>query len=217
MFHVQNHLAGVAGLLVHMEVDVAADHHGGELLHCGVLGLHRADVLALAQHGAAVGHGHDLSQLVGDKQDALALGGQVAHDLHQLVDFLGGEHSGGLVENQNLVVPVEHLEDLGALLHTDGDVLNNCVWIHLKAVLFGERENLLPGLLLLQEAVFGWLHAENDVVQDREALYQLEVLVHHADTQVVCVVGVVDFDLYAVLLDDALFRLIQAEQNAHQR
>ena len=61
------------------------------------------------------------------------------------------------------------------------------------------------------------LVTEDDVVQHGEALHQLEVLVNHADAQSIGVVGVVDFDLHAVLFDHALFGLIKAEQNAHQR
>ena len=217
VLHGEDHLAGLLGLLGHVEVHVAAHHHGGQLLGGGVLGLHGADVLALAQHGAAVGHGHDLVELVGDEEDALALLGQVLHDLHELVDLLGGEHGGGLVEDQDLVVPVEHLQDLGALLHAHGDVLDEGVRVHLQAVLLGQGQDLLPGLLLLQEAVLGGLHAHDDVVEHREALHQLEVLVHHADAQIVGVVGILDLNLFPVLFDDALLGLIQAEQDAHQR
>ena len=61
------------------------------------------------------------------------------------------------------------------------------------------------------------LHAHDDIVQHGEALHQLEVLVDHADAQRVGIVGVLDADLHAVLPDGALLRLIQAEQDAHQR
>ena len=215
MGHVQHHLAGLGGLLLHVEANVAPHHHGGKLLHGGVLRLHGADVLALAQDGAAVGHGHDLVELVGDEQDALALGGQILHDLHQLIDLLRRQHGGRLVEDEDLVVAVEHLQDLGALLHTHGDVLDQRVRVDLQAVFLAERDDLLPGVLLLQEAAFCGLHAHDDVVQHGEAFHQLEVLVHHA--QRVGVVGILDGYLHAVLLDDALLGLIQAEQHAHQR
>ena len=36
------------------------------------------------------------------------------------------------------------------------------------------------------------LHAHDDVVQHRKAVHQLEVLVHHADPQVIGVIGVLD-------------------------
>ena len=217
MRHVQHHVAGGAGLLLHMEIDIAAHHHGGQLLHGGVLRLHGAHILALAQHGAAVGHGHDLVELVGDEQDGLALRRQIAHDLHQLVDLLGRQHSGRLVEDEDLVFAVQHLQDLGTLLHAHGDVLDQRVRVHLQAVFLAEGQHALAGLLLLEEAVLRGLHAQDDVVQHGEALHQLEVLVDHADAQCIGVVGVFDGHLHAVLFDDALLGLIQAEQHAHQR
>ena len=179
--HVQHHLAGLGGGLFHHEVHVPAHHHPAQLLLGAGGDVHGADVLALAQHGTAVGHGHDFVELVGDKQDALPLGGEVFHNLHQLVDLLGGQHGGGLVENQDLVLPVQHLQNLGALLHAHGDVLHQGVRVHMKAVLLREGQHLLPGLSLLEEAVLAGLHAHDDVVQHRKALHQLEVLVDHAD------------------------------------
>ena len=153
---------------------------------------------------------------MGDEQDALALGSQILHDLHELFDLLRGQHGGRLVEDQDLVVAVQHLEDLGALLHADGDILDQRVGVDGQAVLLREGHDLFPGLLLLQETVLRGLDAQDDVVQNGEALDQLEVLVHHADAKIVGVVRVLDLDLLAVLLDGALLGLIQAEQYAHQ-
>ena len=42
------------------------------------------------------------------------------------------------------------------------------------------------------------------------------MLVDHADPQRVGVIGVLDLHHLAVLLDDALLRLVQAEQHTHQ-
>ena len=68
----------------------------------------------------------------------------------------------------------------------------------------------------MQKSCFAGFHTQHDVIQHREALHQLKVLVDHADAKVVCIVGVIDLDFLAVFLDDALFRLVQAEQNAHE-
>ena len=200
-----------------MEADAAADHHGRQLLRRGVGGLDRADVLALAQHRAAVRDRHDLGELVGDEEDALALGGEVAHDLHELVDLLRGEDGGRLVEDQDLVFAVEHLEDLGALLHTDGDVLNERVGVNVQAVLLAQGEDLFAGLGLLQKAVLRGLHAHDDVVEHGEAFHQLEVLVDHADAERIGIVRVLDGHDLAVLLDGALLGLVQTEEHAHER
>ena len=214
--HIQNHVAGLGGLLVHHEIHVPAHHHLGQFLLAGARHVHGADVLALAQDGAAVGHRLDLVELVGDEEDALALGPEAPHNIHQLVDLLGGEDGGGLVEDQNLIFAVEHIEDLGTLLHTDGDVLHQGVRVHHESVLLGEGHHLLPGVVLLQEGPLGGLHAHDDVVQDREDVHQLEVLVHHADSQLVGVVGILDGDLPAILFDDALLGLVESEEHAHQ-
>ena len=141
------------------KIDVPAHHHGREGLGGGVFRLHGADVLATAQDGAPVGHGHYLRQLVGDEEYALALGGKVLHYHHELVDLLRGENGGGLVEDEYLVVTVEHLEYLGALLHTDGYVLDEGVRVHMEAVFFREGENLGPRLGLLKKAGLVGLHA----------------------------------------------------------
>ena len=152
-----------------------------------------------------------------DKQDALALSGEVFHYLHELLYLLRGEHRRGLVENEDLVFAVEHFEDLGALLHTDGDVLDKRVGLDAQAVPVAQLKNFLSRSVLVEEAqLFRRLVAEDDVVEHREALDELEVLVNHADPEAVCVVGVFYLDLLAVLLDNALFCLIQAEQYAHQ-
>ena len=217
IFHVQHLFAEMLLALFHMEIDIAPDHHGAELLHRGVLRFHGADALSLAQHGAAVGHGHDLRKLVRNEEDALPLRGEIAHDLHQLFDLLRREHRRRLVENKDLVVAVEHFQNLGALLHTDGDILDLRVGIDVQAVFLAQSENFFARFLLLKETELVRLNAQNDIVENREALHQLEVLMHHADAERIGVVGVVDLDFFAVLFDDALFRLIEAEQNAHQR
>ena len=217
ILHVQHGLAGVRGLLFHLQLHVAAHHAAGKLFLGGTLDIHRAHILALAQHGAAVGHSHDLVELMGDEKDGLALLFEPAHDLHQLVDLLRGQHSGGFVKDQDLVVAVQHLQNLHALLHTHRDIADECVRVYPQTILFAQRHHLFACLGLLQKAHLVGLHAQNDVVQHAEAFHQLEVLMHHADAQCVGIVGVADGDLLAVFQDLALFRLIQAEQHAHQR
>ena len=196
---------------------IAADHHAGKLFLRRVLDVHGADVLALAQDSAAVRHGHDLVELVGDEEDGLSFLCQAAHDVHELIDLLRRQNGSRLIEDQDLIVAVEHLEDLRALLHADGDVLDESIGVDVQAILLRELHDLFPGLIHLQEARLVRLHAEDDVFKHREALHELEVLMHHANAQCIGIVRIIDLDFHAILLDNALFRLIQAEQDAHQR
>ncbi len=213
----QHRLARLRLLLADGEIHLAPHHHLRQHLDAGVLHLHRADVAPLAQHGAAVGHGHDFRQLVGDEEDAAALACQAAHDAHQLLYLLRGEHGGGLVKNEDVVLPVEHLEDFHPLLHAHGDVRNQGVRVNQQAVAGGQLHHLLPRLLHPQHAVPGAFHAQHDVFQHRKIVHQLEVLVHHADAQGVGLVWVLDGNRLAVLPDFAPVRLVKAEEDAHQR
>ncbi len=215
--HRQGSLAGGLLLLVQHEADLAAHHHLGHLLDRGIGYLYRAHIGPLAQHRHPVGHGLDFGQLVGDKQDALALLGQAPHDVHQLVNLPGCEHGGGLVKDEDLVVAVQHLEDFHPLLHAHRDVLDVGIRVDAQAILPGQPHHLLPGLVHLEHTVLGGFHPQHDVLQHREIMHQLEMLVHHADAQGVGVVGVAHLHGLAVLADLSPVGLVQAKQDAHQR
>ena len=211
MLHIQHHLPGGPLCLVHLQLHIPAHHEPGHLLHRGGGHIHGTHVLALAQNGAPVGHGLNFRQLVGDEQDALTLGLEAPHDFHELVNLLGGQHGGGLIEDQDLIVPVEHLQDLHPLLHTYGDVGDLGVRVNFQVIPLGQSQDLFPGLLFLQDAHVTVLLAQDDVVQDGETFHQLKVLVYHADVQGRGVVGVPDLNHLAIFLNDALLRLIEAE------
>lgn len=67
--HLENRLARLGLLLVHLEVDRASDHHFGQLALARVLDRDRADDLAAANDRAGVGDRHDLLELMGNKDD----------------------------------------------------------------------------------------------------------------------------------------------------
>ena len=213
----QDLLAGPGRVFHHLQLHGAAHHHVGKLLLVGIAGVDSADIAALAQHGDPVGDLHDLVELVGDEQNGLSLRRQILHDLHQFLDLLRRQNGGRLIEDQDLVVAVEHLQDLHTLLHAHGDVLHLGVHIHLQAIVPGELLHLLAGLFLPDKAQLGVLGAQNDVVHHGKYVYQLEMLMDHADPQRRRCVGVGDRHLLAVFADLSGFRLIQAKENAHQR
>ncbi len=146
--------------------------------------------LPLRKNGAPVGHGLNFRQLVGDEQDALTLGLEAPHDFHELVNLLGGQHGGGLIEDQDLIVPVEHLQDLHPLLHTYGDVGDLGVGSIFRLYRWDRARTFSRAFFFLQDAHVTVLLAQDDVVQDGETFHQLKVLVYHADVQGRGVVGV---------------------------
>ena len=117
-----------------LELHGAADHHVGKLLLGGLARVDRADVLALAQDAHAVGDLHDLVELVGDEQDGLAFAGKLLHRGHELFGLLRGEHRGRLVEDEDLVVAIQHLQNFDALLHADRDILDLGVKVDVQTV-----------------------------------------------------------------------------------
>ena len=143
--------------------------------------------------------------------------GKIPHDLHKVFDLLRRKDSGRLVENEDLVITVEHLKDLRPLLHTYGYVLNQSVRVDMQTVFFRKLENLCTCLGLFENAELGGrLNTENDVVKNGETLNELKMLMHHADAEIVCVVRVIYFDLNTVFFDSAVLRLIKTEKNTHQ-
>ena len=216
ILYIQNHIRGLGRSLLDGKFHIAANHHPGQVILGATSNIHGADVLALAQNRAAVGNGHDLVELVGNEEAGLAFCRQILHDLQQLLNFLRSQHSGGVVKIQDLIVAIQHLQNFGALLHANGNILDNRIGVDSETILLRQCHDLGLGLVTLQDAVLGILHAQNDVIQNRETFHQFEVLMHHADTQGIGIIGVVNLNNFTVLLNHALFRLVQAEQNAHQ-
>ena len=216
LFHPEDLFPGLSRFLFHHQLHGASHHHAAKLLLGGIAGIHRADALPLTQHSYPVRYGHDFIELVADEQNALALALQPRHDLHELLDFLRGEHRRGLIKNQHFIIPIQHFQDLHPLLHAHRDVFHLGVQVNLQAIAVGKLLYLFTCFLLSQKAQLGIFRTQDDVIQHGEHVDELEVLVHHADMQRSSIVGIVNADLFPVLFDDPRFRLIQAKQHAHQ-
>ena len=145
---------------------------------------------------------------MGNEQDRLSLCAERAHNIHQLVDFLRRQDGGGLVKNQDFIVPVEHFQDFDALLHTDGNILYLRIRIYLQTVFLGKLQNPFPGFFTVDDDPLSRLCAQNDVIQHCKALHQLEMLVNHANVQGSGIVGILNFHHLAVFFDNALLRLV---------
>jgi hypothetical protein len=146
----EHRLAGRLGALDPAEQHRAADHHLGDLFAGGVGGVHGADDPAVAQHGDPVGDLEHLVQRVGDEDDRLALGLELAQVGEQLLDLLGDEHGGRLVEDQDVGAAVQQLQDLDALLLADGQVLDPGAGIEWGAEAAGQLPHPPFGLVEVQ-------------------------------------------------------------------
>ena len=208
VFDIQNHIARLRFLFFNRKGDITTNHHAGKLFLGGVLDVDRSDILALAQNRTPVGNFHNFIQFMGNKEDRLALGRQTFHDLHEFCDLLRCQDCCRLIENQDLIVPVKHFENLCSLLHTDADIFDHCVRVHIQSVFFGQFIDPLLGLGLFQKPMLVRLYAQNNIIEHRKALNQLEVLMYHTDPQLVRNVRIADFYRLTVLADFARLRLV---------
>ena len=146
VLHADALVACLAGLFQLGVEHLAADHHAGQHAFVDLAGVLQAHQLAGAHHAHAVGDRHDLVELVGDDDDRHAL---VAHDApddpEQLVGLLGGQHGGGLVQNQHVRAPVQGLENLHALLQAHAQGIDLGGGVDLQAELLRELAHRVVG------------------------------------------------------------------------
>ena len=198
-------------------LQLAADHHVGQLLPGDAVRVHCRDDLARAQDGDAVGDVQHLTHLVADKDDGFSFADELFHDGEQTLDLDVRQRRGRLVQNQQLRAVVERLQDLHALLRADGDLRNQLVQLHVQPVFFRQREDLLPPRLPVDKDTLGIPVAEDHVFKHGHRLDQHEVLMHHADAELDRLAGRLDPHLPAVEKDRPLRRLVKTDQNVHQR
>ena len=137
-------LARTGRFLVHLQLDRAPDHEGGQLL-VGRARWRRADDPPAADDSDPVGDLLDLFQLVADEDDRLARGLELAHDAEELVGLARGEDGGRLVQDHDARLAVEGLDDLDPLLDPDRQVLHEGVGVDGEAVAGRELEHVLAG------------------------------------------------------------------------
>src|SRR3546814_9548008 len=111
-----------------------------------------SDLLPKPDDRDAVGDLAHLAELVGDEDDGGARLLEPAHDRHELVGLLRGEHRSGLVEDQHARVLGESLDDLDALLHAHGQILHERVRIYIEAEPLGDLAHLGAGGRKVQAA-----------------------------------------------------------------
>ncbi len=134
--------AGRRRLLVDPQEDAASDHQLGEFAGAGLARRPCRDDFAAAHDGHVVGDVEDLAQLVGDEDDRLALGPQLAEDGEELVGLGGCQHTRWLVEDQDLGAAIERLENFHPLLEADRQRLDHGVRVDRQPVLLLEAEEL---------------------------------------------------------------------------
>ena len=120
---------------------LAPHHHAGQLGLAGAGRRFRADHPAVPQHGNPIADVKDLVQFVRDEDQGMALAGHLAQSEEELVDLLGCEHGGRLVQDQQGRAAVEGLHDFDPLLFADRQLPDGHFRIDLQAVDFRQLQD----------------------------------------------------------------------------
>ena len=151
---------------------------------------------------------------MGDDDHGLSVLLHIPHDLKKPLGLLGGEHGGGLVQNQDAGAPIQHLDDLYGLLLGDGHLVNLLVGVDGKAVAPADLLDPFVDGPPVQAGAAG--QAQYDVLRRGKHVYQLEMLVNHADAAGKGVLGVPDGDLPPIHQNLSLVRIVDAGNHIHE-
>ena len=152
-----------------------------------------------------------------DEDDRLALAAEVFEDAEQVIGLDVRQHACRLVEDQDIGLPVEHLEDFDPLLMPDREVLDRLVRVDVQLIFarkLGQDLARLAPRRPQQRAILG---PQNDILEDGKILHQLETLEDHADPGTDRGLAVGDLHRLAADQDLARIGLVEAVENGHQR
>jgi hypothetical protein len=174
--------------------------------------------LSTRKHGDPIRDLEHLVQLVADEDDRLALRPQALDDLEQLAGFLGRQHGGRLVQDQDVRAAVQRFEDLDPLLLADG------YGFHARVRIDRETEPrrklahpLLRPFVVEQDPCARRLAGQHDVLGDRHHRDEHEVLVHHADAVIDRLPRRGDGNAFPVDAELALVGLVEPVEDVHER
>ena len=89
---------------------------------------------AASQYCCAVAQGADFAELVADKQNAAALGGEPAQGDEQIVGLLRGQHRSRFVEDQQADVLHQAANDFHPLPFADGEAVDKSLRFQRHAI-----------------------------------------------------------------------------------
>ena len=218
VLHVQQHLAGAVLLGREAVGHLAVDHQADDLVGGQLLGGLGGHPLAVAHDRHVVGDAQYLVHLVGDVDDADALGRQPVHDAEQVLDLVLGQRGGRLVQHQYLRVVGDRLGDLDHLALGDGQRADDGLRVHVDLQILEDGLRLgvhLPGVHHA-DGVQGEA-PQVHVLHDGAAQHLVQLLVHHGHAVVQRVAGARERDGLALHRNGAAVAGIDAEQALHQR
>ncbi len=215
VLNIQGHLALFHWFSIQAEEDLSSHHHFRQLLLGGILASNASNHFPLAHDGDPVGDLHNLVQLVADEDDGFTFLDHFFQDLKEGVHFLGRQHRGGLVQDENLCAFEKGFDDLDPLLFPHGELPDLQGWIDPEVIFIGDFSYLFGGLFLVDIEGFRF-YAKNNVFEDGQGVDQHEMLVNHPDSVPHGVGWIVELDLFPFDIDFPFIRHIEPVQDTHE-
>ena len=189
-----------------------AYHHIGHFGDGGILRQHTADVLAVSEYSHSVGQRFDFMHFMGNDDDSLAVISHFPEDVKQLLGLLRCQYGGRLIQDQNIRTTVQYLYDLYRLLLGYGHIINLLLRVHFKTVFIADLLDFTGSFFNVQST----FQTQNNILGGRQYIDQLEMLMHHTDSQPQCILGRSDDLFLTVNKDLPLIRKINTGEHIHQ-
>ena len=189
-----------------------ADHQTGQILFGLFLGIDRFDHAAGAQNRAAVGELANFIELVGNKENRDAFGGELFEGFKKLAHGLRRQNRRWLVQDEQLGIAHKGADDFHALPLAHRQIGHDRVRVDGDAVALAQGADAL-GAGLGRKPLGD---AQYDVLGDRERFEHRKVLVHHGDAQAVGLRGTRDLGHASVELNRSLIGRHRPEDDFHE-
>ncbi len=196
--------------------EVAAAHQPRQLA------LRQAAVIVALGDDSAMTHDSDarrnlddFAELVRDEDDRHAARGHGAQRPEKPIGLARGQRRGRFIEDQDAGAAHQRLGDLDPLLLADRQIGDHSVRVEVDVEVAPDGGKALDHRLSRQATVRPGA-ADQQVLGDRVALHEFEMLVDHADAERQGIGRIADLHRLAIDLDDALVGGIGAEEHVHQ-
>ena len=204
-------------LNVHL-LDLAADHHGDDVLIRGARDRVGADIVSIAQNGVAVADGHDLLETVRNINNSDPTLFYFQNLLEQNVHFLFGQRGRRFIHNNDLCVERQCSGDLKHLLLGNGKSADFLLRPQIQPKRIEQLLCLFQHLLFVQkrELILCNFFSQINIFGHRHGVDHQDFLMHEADTMTLGDFRAGDVNLFTVQNDRSGVCLVCAVEDLHQ-
>ena len=178
-----------------------------------IFSLHKCfDGRSVTNDGDLICHIRNLIQLMRDDDGCHSLFLEFQHQIQQCLGIRLIQRGSRLIQDQNIRTTVQYLYDLYRLLLGYGHIIDLLLRVHFKTVFIADLLDFTGSFFNVQST----FQTQNNILGGRQYIDQLEMLMHHTDSQPQCILGRSDDLFLTVNKDLPLIRKINTGEHIHQ-